>query len=88
MRLPNGSITLQEVGILPTLTYFPFLGWKWVHVQVSCWACALPRRGHGASPGKKGSSPRRRKCSPKRRNVCLGEPEDGSCGVSSPPRRR
>ena len=34
-RLPNDSITLQEVGILPTLAYFPFLGRKWVHVRVS-----------------------------------------------------
>ena len=25
---------LQEVGILPTLVYFPFLGWKWSDVRV------------------------------------------------------
>ena len=27
-RLPTHSSTLQEVGIIPTLVYFPFLGWK------------------------------------------------------------
>ena len=26
--LPRDSSILQEVGILPTLVYFPFLGWK------------------------------------------------------------
>ena len=34
MRLLRVSSTLQEVGILPTLVYFPFLGRKWSDVRV------------------------------------------------------
>ena len=33
-KLPKVSSMLQEVGILPTLAYFPFLGWKWSDIQV------------------------------------------------------
>ena len=33
-RLLRVSSTLQKVGILPTLVYFPFLGWKWSEVRV------------------------------------------------------
>ena len=39
-----------------------------------------------ASPRRKGSSPKR-KGPPRGGDVCLGEPEDGFCGVSGPPRR-
>ena len=48
--------------------------------------CALPRRGHAASLGRKGSSPRRRGL-PRLGSVRLGDPENRKWGVSDPPRR-
>ena len=37
------SSTLQKVGILPTLVYFLFLGWKWSEVRVPI-GCSSPTR--------------------------------------------
>ena len=35
-RLPTSSYTLKEVGILPTLVYFPFFGLEMVGCSSSC----------------------------------------------------
>ena len=38
MRLPRVSSTLKEVGILPTLVYFPFFGLEMAECSSSYWA--------------------------------------------------
>ena len=61
-------------------------------VRVPVWHPS-PRRGQGASPGRKVSSPRQRVCSSRRRGALrceflrLGELEDRKCGASSSLRR-